>query len=162
MKYLAKKNFTRVFSFQLFQLSEREASLPFFQMRGEWKEKQGDYQGALEDYEKAIFLDDSNPIFYVLKAGIYEKLKTSEMALENFDIALSINHNRECLSKLGLNERQVDAVLYVKEKGEITTSAYTKRYGIAERTARHDLNELVDKQIFKRTGETNLAKYVLL
>jgi tetratricopeptide (TPR) repeat protein len=78
MKYLAKKNFTRVFPFQLFHLSEREATLPFFQMRGELKERQGDYQGALDDYDKAIFLDDSNPIFYVLKAAIYEKLKTLE------------------------------------------------------------------------------------
>jgi ATP-dependent DNA helicase RecG len=52
-------------------------------------------------------------------------------------------------------------VLYVKEKGEITTSAYTKRHDIAERTARNDLNELVEKQIFKRIGETNRAKYML-
>jgi ATP-dependent DNA helicase RecG len=52
-------------------------------------------------------------------------------------------------------------ITVVKENGEITTSAYTKRYDIAERTARNDLNELVDKQVFKRIGETNLAKYVL-
>jgi tetratricopeptide (TPR) repeat protein len=40
----------------------------------------------LDDYDKAIFLDDMNPFFYVLKAGIYEKL-----AFENFDKALSID-----------------------------------------------------------------------
>jgi len=71
-------------------------------------------------------------------------------------------YNKDDLSKLGLNERQIDAVLYVKENEEITTSAYTKRYEIAERTARNDLNELIDKQIFKRIGETNLAKYILV
>jgi Fic family protein len=32
---------------------------------------------------------------------------------------------------------------------------------LAKRTARNDLNELSNKQIFKRIGETNLAKYVL-
>jgi ATP-dependent DNA helicase RecG len=69
--------------------------------------------------------------------------------------------SEEQLQQLGLNERQIRAVLYVKEKGEITTSAYTKLYAVAERTARNDLNELSDKQIFKRIGETNLAKYVL-
>ena len=69
--------------------------------------------------------------------------------------------SEEQLVKLGLNERQVKAVLYVKEKGEITTSAYTKLYAVAERTARNDLNELSDKQMLKRIGETNLAKYVL-
>jgi ATP-dependent DNA helicase RecG len=67
----------------------------------------------------------------------------------------------EQLQQLGLNERQIKAVLYVIEKGEITTSVYTKLYAVAERTARNDLNELSDKQIFKRIGETNLAKYVL-
>jgi ATP-dependent DNA helicase RecG len=69
--------------------------------------------------------------------------------------------SEEELQKLGLNERQIKAVLYVKGKGEITTSAYTKLYAVAERTARKDLNELSDKQILKRVGETNLAKYIL-
>ncbi|MDR2065671.1 MAG: putative DNA binding domain-containing protein [Prevotellaceae bacterium] len=69
--------------------------------------------------------------------------------------------SEEELQKSGLNERQIKAVLYVKEKGEITTSAYTKLYAVAERTARNDLNELLDKQILKRIGETNLVKYVL-
>jgi ATP-dependent DNA helicase RecG len=67
----------------------------------------------------------------------------------------------EQLQQLGLNDRKIKAVLYVKEKGEITTSTYTKLYAVAERTARNDLNELSDKQILKRIGETNLAKYVL-
>jgi ATP-dependent DNA helicase RecG len=67
----------------------------------------------------------------------------------------------EQLQQLGLNERQIKAVLYVKEKGEITTSAYTKLYAVAERTARNDLNKLSEKQILRRVGETNLAKYIL-
>ena len=71
-------------------------------------------------------------------------------------------YNKEELSNLGLNERQINAVLYVKENGEITTSAYAKLYAVAERTARNDLNELSDKQILKRIGETNLAKYILV
>ncbi|MDR2808996.1 MAG: putative DNA binding domain-containing protein [Tannerellaceae bacterium] len=70
-------------------------------------------------------------------------------------------YNKQSLKELGLNDRQVKAVLYVKEKGEITTSAYAKLYEVAERTARNDLNELSEKQIFKRVGETNLAKYIL-
>ncbi|GHT64379.1 hypothetical protein FACS189451_11970 [Bacteroidia bacterium] len=52
-------------------------------------------------------------------------------------------------------------IVMSKEKGEITTSAYAKLYAVAERTARNDLNELSDKQILKRVGETNLAKYIL-
>ena len=71
-------------------------------------------------------------------------------------------YNADSLREKGLNERQIKAVLYVKENGEITTSAYAKHYDIAVRTARNDLNELVDKKIFKRVGETNLAKYILI
>jgi len=70
------------------------------------------------------------------------------------------NLTEEQLKKLGLNERQIKAVVYVKEKGEITTSAYTELFNISERTARNDLSELIDKQIFKKDGETNLAKYI--
>ncbi len=65
--------------------------VPYFQKRGELKEKQGDYQGALDDYDKAIVIDDKNPIFYVLKAGVYEKLRNPQMAFACFDKALSIN-----------------------------------------------------------------------
>jgi ATP-dependent DNA helicase RecG len=56
--------------------------------------------------------------------------------------------NHDSLKEMGLNERQIDTVLYVKEKGEITTSAYTKRYDIAGRKERSDLDELVEKQLF--------------
>ena len=35
-------------------------------------------------------------------------------------------YNKENVSKLGLNERQIKAILYVKEKGRITNSKYQK------------------------------------
>jgi len=49
---------------------------------------------------------------------------------------------------------------FANEQGEITTSVYTELFNISERTARNDLSELIDKQIFKKDGETNLAKYI--
>jgi len=91
-------------------------------------------------------------------------LPEPELAERDGGFMVTLFKNRfseEQLQRLGLNERQIKAVLYVKEKGEITTSAYTKLYAVAERTARNDLNELSDKQILKRIGETNLAKYIL-
>ena len=93
MKYLAKKEFSSVFLLQSYNTAKTKNKLPFFQMRGELKEKQGDYQGALEDYDKAIFLDDSIPTFFILKAGVYEILGNSDMALSNFDKALSLDSN---------------------------------------------------------------------
>ncbi|GHV63566.1 hypothetical protein FACS1894195_5760 [Bacteroidia bacterium] len=69
-------------------------------------------------------------------------------------------YNKEELSNRGLNERQIDALLFFKVKGEITTSEYAERYKVTDRTARNDLNELVENKLLKKQGETNLAKYV--
>jgi ATP-dependent DNA helicase RecG len=53
--------------------------------------------------------------------------------------------SEEQLQKLGLNERQIKAVLYVKEKGRITNSEYQEINNVSKRTATNDLSELVDK-----------------
>ncbi len=70
------------------------------------------------------------------------------------------NLTEEQLVKLGLNERQVDAILFYKAKGEITSSEYAERYKVTDRTARNDLNELAEKELLIKQGETNLSKYV--
>ncbi len=71
------------------------------------------------------------------------------------------SHNTENMSRQELNERQADVIDYIKENGGITSSAYAKRYGVSERTARVDLNGLVDKQIITNVGKTNNSRYVL-
>jgi ATP-dependent DNA helicase RecG len=65
----------------------------------------------------------------------------------------------EELQKTGLNERQIDAILFFKKKKEISGMEYAKRYNIAERTARSDLSDLVDKKILIKIGETKSVKY---
>jgi ATP-dependent DNA helicase RecG len=62
-------------------------------------------------------------------------------------------YNKEDLSKLGLSERQIKAVLYVKEKGKITNSEYQKINSVSKPTATRDLTELTDTyKILKNTG----------
>jgi ATP-dependent DNA helicase RecG len=70
------------------------------------------------------------------------------------------NFTEEQLKKLGLNERQIDAILFYREKGEIIGLAYSKRYKIAERTASADLSELVEKQLLYKRGSTKSVKYL--
>ncbi|GHU78754.1 hypothetical protein FACS1894145_1490 [Bacteroidia bacterium] len=70
------------------------------------------------------------------------------------------NLNEEQLKKLGLNERQVDAILFYRAKGEITTSEYAAKYNVSDRTARRDLSELVERQLIKNKGDTNNSKYI--
>ena len=55
----------------------------------------------------------------------------------------------ENLSNQGLNERQIKAVLFVKEKGKISNKEYQTEFGVARRTATRDLNKLVEKNILK-------------
>ena len=62
-------------------------------------------------------------------------------------------YNKEELSNRGLNERQIKAVLYVKEKGRITNAEYQEINDISKRTAVYDLVELVDKyNLLKQFG----------
>jgi ATP-dependent DNA helicase RecG len=70
-------------------------------------------------------------------------------------------YSEEELRLIGLNERQLDAISYIKEKGYITTSEYMRRYAIAERTARNDLNRLIEIKLLNREGETNTARYAI-
>jgi len=60
----------------------------------------------------------------------------------------------ESLQKLGLNERQIKAVMYVKEIGKITNKKYQEKFKTSERTATRNLNDLVIKDIFERIGTT--------
>jgi ATP-dependent DNA helicase RecG len=69
-------------------------------------------------------------------------------------------YNHDALKELGLNERQIDALLFFKEKGEITSSEYAERYKITDRTARNDLTELVEKELLSKQGGTKLAIYI--
>ena len=66
---------------------------------------------------------------------------------------------KEHLETLNLNERQIDALLFFKEKKEIFNSAYARRYNITDRTARYDLVDLVKKELLVKVGEKKSTKY---
>jgi len=65
-------------------------------------------------------------------------------------------YNEEHLRKMGLNERQIKAVLCVKERGEITISALKKLIPtVSEKTLYRDLKELVGKNLIREIGTKN-------
>jgi len=71
--------------------------------------------------------------------------------------------SEEQLQKLGLNDRQIKAVLYVKEKGKITNGEYQELNAVSKRTATNDLYELVEKQkIFEQLGASVGTYYEIL
>jgi predicted HTH transcriptional regulator len=64
------------------------------------------------------------------------------------------------LNKLGLNERQLQAVRLVKEKGLIGLVDFKTVYpSVTERTLNRDLQILVDKGVLKPKGEKRGRKY---
>lgn len=65
----------------------------------------------------------------------------------------------EYLKSLGLNERQIQSVKFVKENGKITNSEYQENYGVARNTATRDLSELVDKGILKSSEAKGAGSY---
>lgn len=70
--------------------------------------------------------------------------------------------NEKNLKELGLNERQIKAVMYVKEKGKITNRECKKICNASERTATRDLSSLVSREILEQIGITGKGtEYIL-
>lgn len=71
-------------------------------------------------------------------------------------------YTEENLGKMGLNERQIKAVMYVKEKGSINLSSFkTIISEVSEKTLYRDLQDLVNTNILKEVGEKKGRKYEL-
>lgn len=71
-------------------------------------------------------------------------------------------HTMEHLKKIGLNERQIKAAVYVKEKGKITNKGYQEICETSERTASRDLSSLVSTGIFEQIGATGRGTAYIL
>ncbi|MDR0612583.1 MAG: hypothetical protein LBG45_03705 [Dysgonamonadaceae bacterium] len=66
------------------------------------------------------------------------------------------------LQKLGLNDRQIKAVLYLKEKGKITNSEYQEINGVSRITTTRDFSELVEKNILKYSELKGAGSFYIL
>ena len=68
----------------------------------------------------------------------------------------------DVLSNLGLNDRQIEAVKFVKIEGRITNKEYQKTFGLKKRQSTDDLKELEIKGILARVGTTGKGTYYIL
>ena len=69
---------------------------------------------------------------------------------------------KEYLRNLGLNERQIKAVMFVKKEGKITNRKYQDLFKVSKRTASDELKEIKEKKIFERIGTTGKGTYYIL
>lgn len=63
------------------------------------------------------------------------------------------------LGKMGLNERQIEALNYIKTNGRITNKQYQELFQISRETATRDLGVLTEKQILKGSGVKGAGSY---
>lgn len=66
------------------------------------------------------------------------------------------------LDDLGLNERQKEAVEYLKKNETITRSDYESLFDCSKRTAYNDIRDLLDKKIVKRRGKGKNTYYEIV
>src|SRR3972149_3061607 len=68
--------------------------------------------------------------------------------------------SEEKLKELGLNERQIKALIYVKENGRITNKEYRELTGLSDEGSRIDLRELVKKGLLQIKSRGRNTYYV--
>ena len=67
----------------------------------------------------------------------------------------------ERLRELGLNNRQLRLVAYVREHGRVTNRAYRDLTGLSDEAGRKDIAELLDHGVLAVVGKGRSAAYVL-
>ncbi len=67
----------------------------------------------------------------------------------------------EYLKELGLNERQKNAIDYIKEKEKITNREYREINNVSHTLATHELKDLVEKEILMIKGKGRATQYFL-
>jgi ATP-dependent DNA helicase RecG len=71
-------------------------------------------------------------------------------------------YTEDHLRKMGLNERQIKAVMYVKEKGKITNKDYQEFNEVSRQTAARELSSLTQSNILFRHGKTGRDTFYTL
>lgn len=66
------------------------------------------------------------------------------------------------LKELGLNERQIKAVIYVKENGKITNKNIQELFNVSRETATRDLAFLKEREILESSGKRGPGVYYVL
>lgn len=71
-------------------------------------------------------------------------------------------YNEEYLKGMGLNERQIKAILFVRDNGKITNREYQELNNISRQTATRELSNLVDRKLLIRHGKTGRDSHYTL
>lgn len=96
-----------------------------------------------------------------LEAGLPEPRMMEEQG--GFSIVFyKDTYSLENLKKYNLEERQIKALLFVKEHGKITNIEYQEYLLVSKRTATSDLRLLLEKQLIEKVGSTGRGTFYIL
>jgi len=101
----------------------------------------------------------------IIRALKEEKLLAPEIVSTPLGFTLIMRTSSftdEYLQEIGLNERQIAAVSYLKEHGTITNGQYQKLTTVGASTALRDLNEMVTKHVLGRRGTSRRDMHYVL
>lgn len=71
-------------------------------------------------------------------------------------------YTEEYLKDFSLEDRQVKALLYMKQSGSITNNKYQELFSVSKRTATNDLQLLVEKELIAKIGTTGKGTSYIL
>jgi ATP-dependent DNA helicase RecG len=71
-------------------------------------------------------------------------------------------YTEENLRKMGLTERQIKVVLYVKNNGKITNKKFQQLFNVTKKTASRDFEKLLGLDILNKIGTTGKGTYYVL
>ncbi|OFX34023.1 MAG: transcriptional regulator [Bacteroidetes bacterium GWA2_32_17] len=112
--------------------------------------------GLIETWGRGTIKIIENSISAGLPAPLFRE------AFGGFEIILNKDiYTKEYLKKLDFNERQVKAVLYVKEQKSISNRDYQNINSVSNKTAYLELSKIVEKNIFITQGRGKSIVYVL-
>ncbi|MBU1087906.1 MAG: DUF4062 domain-containing protein [Candidatus Omnitrophica bacterium] len=98
--------------------------------------------GTIEMMEQCKAQNVSEPEFILIRNKEFRSILPRDILTESV------------VAGLGLNERQLKAIKYVKEKGSITNALYREICATSDRTATRDLSYLVSLKVFEQRGIT--------
>lgn len=98
----------------------------------------------------------------ILKACKEAELPEPELGEIDGGLLVSLfkdKYTLEQLRKLGLNDRQLKAVEFVKQNGRITNKDYQELNAVSKKTASRDLAELVELELLNSSGIAGAGSY---
>lgn len=106
-------------------------------------------RGTIKIINECIQFGIPQPKFYYDMSGFWVEFRKDSFNIEHFE-------------SLGLNQRQIEALKYVREKGKITNSEYQSINDCSRNTASNDLTELVNKELLESSGQKGAGAYYIL